>query len=180
MVRYVALLRGINVGGHNVKMERLRELFTKLGLQNVRSYINSGNLFFDTNDTNLHNLTSAIEKHLFRALGYEVPAFLRTTKELESLLAHDPFAEIELTGDKRFCVVFTKEPLPTGLHLPLHTTKNDMDLIACNPYEAFVVWHIINGRPPSSKFPQDVIPAVNTTRFYHTLTKILAASQESI
>lgn len=177
MVRYVALLRGINVGGHNVKMERLRELFAELGLLNVRSYINSGNVFFDVDNTNRQSLTRTIEEHLYKSLGYDVPTFLRTTTELASILAQDPFREVELTKDIRFCVVFTKEPLPEDIPLPQHSTKNDMDLIAHNRHEAFVVWHIINSRPPSGKFSPDIIPATNTTRFYHTLAKILASAQ---
>lgn len=176
MVRYIALLRGINVGGHNVKMERLREIFTELGLHNVRSYLNSGNIFFDVDDTNRQSLTTTIEKHLIKALGYEVPTFLRTTTELEAILAENPFREVELTNDRRFCVVFTKEPLLLEITFPLHSNKNDMDLIACNLHEAFVVWRIINGRPPSGRFAKDVIPTVNTTRFYHTLAKILASA----
>lgn len=177
MTRYIALLRGINVGGHNVKMDRLRDLFSDLGLQNVRSYINSGNIFFDTDDVDRQKLTQKIESHLQQALGYAVPTFLRTTDELESILVQNPFRDIELTDDKRFCVIFTQNTLPTNISLPQHSTKNDMDIVAINPYEAFVVWHIIGGRPPSGKFGQDILPAVNTTRFYHTLAKIVTAAK---
>lgn len=176
MIRYIALLRGINVGSHSVKMERLRELFKELGLQNVRSYINSGNLFFDTNDSDRTKLSSNIEQHLRAALGFEVPTFLRTPAELESLLAQKPFQDIDLTDDKRFCVVFSNDAMNTAIALPLHSSKNDMDLIKIYEHEAFVVWHIINGRPPSGKFPPGTIPLNSTTRFYHTLAKILKAA----
>ncbi len=71
--RYIAFLRGINVGGHRVKMERLRQIFTEIGLTNVRSYINSGNLFFDTNEKDRKISTKMIEQHLYSTLGYEVP-----------------------------------------------------------------------------------------------------------
>jgi uncharacterized protein (DUF1697 family) len=179
MTRYVALLRGINVGGHNVKMERLRDIFTELGLANVRSYINSGNIFFDT-DTDAADrdqLTHTIEQQLGQSLGFEVPVFLRTVPELEALLSQDPFRGIDLTSDKRFCVVFTNEPIDTNVALPQHSSKDDMDLVAANRYEAFVVWHIIKGRPPSGTFAPGIIPAANTTRFYHTLAKILSAAK---
>lgn len=179
MTRYIALLRGINVGGHNVKMERLRELFTELGLGNVSSYINSGNLFFDTERTDRAALASDIEQHLEQALGYTVPVFLRTVPELQTILAQDPFRGVELTADKRFSVTFTKAPLDTAMPLPQHSSKQDMDLVAVNPYEAFIVWHIINGRPPAGKFPAGTLPAANTTRFFHTLHKILAAAERS-
>ena len=175
--RYIALLRGINVGGRVIKMEQLRKLFTELGFSNVRSYINSGNIFFDTDDSDRKKLSYAIEQNLHKALGYEVPVFLRTIDELESILSQDPFKNIVLSADKRFCVVFTSDPIDSNLTLPIHSSKNDMDLIAINPQEAFVVWHIINGRPPSGRFPNNTLPAVTTTRFYHTLVKILAAAK---
>ncbi len=54
---YIALLGGINVGGHNVKMEHLRQLFTQLGFANVRSYIQTGNVFFETSQDDRHVLT---------------------------------------------------------------------------------------------------------------------------
>jgi uncharacterized protein (DUF1697 family) len=174
--RYIAFLRGINVGGHSVKMERLRDIFVELGLQNVRSYINSGNIFFDTDRQDVDGLSAAIEQHLAEALGYNVATFLRTTDQLARILEQDPFHSIELTSDIRFCVVFTQAPLTQPTVLPVASTKNDMDIVAVNDYEAFVVWHIINGRPPSGKFPSDILPPKNTTRFFHTLSKILAAA----
>ena len=159
-------------------MERLRELFGELGLAKVRSYINSGNIFFDSDNTDRAGLVRTIEGHLLKGLGYEVPVFLRTVDELESILDAEPFGGIELTSDKRFCVVFTNTSLDTGMALPQHSSKSDMDIIAVNPSEAFVVWHIISDRPPSGKFPAEVLPPSNTTRFYHTLAKILEAAKK--
>ncbi|HSW75148.1 MAG TPA: DUF1697 domain-containing protein [Candidatus Saccharimonadales bacterium] len=177
MSRYVALLRAINVGGHSIKMEQLRNLFTELGFSNVKSYINSGNIFFDADNIDREKLTTLIEQHLYEALGYKVPTFLRTVSELQSIVSQDPFHSIKLTDQTRFCVIFTNKPIDNTVALPQHSSKNDMDLVAVNEREAFVVWHIVNGRPPSGKFPEGVIPPENTSRFYHTLAKILQAAK---
>ncbi|HET8984556.1 MAG TPA: DUF1697 domain-containing protein [Trueperaceae bacterium] len=174
--RYVALLRAINVGGRTVKMERLREVFAGQGLTNVRSYINSGNVFFDTTESDRAALTAQIEAALHDALGYEVPVFLRTPDELQAVVDSDAFSAIALTTDLRFCVVFTAEPIRQDLLLPWTSSRGDMDVVAVTELEAFVIWRIINGRPPSGKLPADVLPARNTTRFFHTLKKILAAA----
>ena len=174
---YVALLRGINVGSHNVKMVALRDVFEMLGLNNVRSYINSGNIFFETDTINKQDLSDKIEAALQQILGYEVPVFLRTVEEIETILKQHPFEDVELTPDKRFCVIFTNEPIRTGLPFPINSSKNDMELIGACKHEAFVVWHIDNGRPPAGKFGSEFIPNNNTTRFYHTLIKILAAAK---
>src|ERR1700693_2748626 len=95
-VKYVALLRGLNIGGHNLAMERLRQLFSELGLSQVRTYIQTGNVFFESTDSDRPRLTGKIERHLRQALGYEVPTFLRTVAELEATIKAAPFSGIEL------------------------------------------------------------------------------------
>ena len=174
--RYIAFLRGINVGGHVVKMDRLREVFMEIGLTNVSSYIASGNLFFDTDRKDCDVLAKTIEERLLEVLGYEVPVFLRTINELDAILVQNPFKEIPLTEDIRFSVVFTDTPLNENQDLPMRSSKEDMELIMVYPFEAFVIWHIINGRPPSGLFPKDILPARNTSRFFHTLVKIRNAA----
>lgn len=174
---YVALLRGVNVGGHQVKMERLRELFAELDLSNVRTYIQSGNVFFESAETDRAALTRKIEDHLCGALGYAVPVFLRTIAELERIIASDPFKALTVTPDMRLCVTFTADPIPNNLALPQRSAKNDMELVAVTDYEAFVVWYLIDGRPPSSSaFLDKTIGKNTTTRYFHTTAKILAAA----
>ena len=174
---YIALLRGINVGGHTVKMERLRELFMELGFSNVRTYIQSGNVFFETAQTDRSTLTQMIERHLLNALGYEVPVFLRTIPELEQIIELDPFQHLNVTPDMRLCVVFTSEKIPKTLALPLRSSKNDIEIVHTTDYEAFMVWYLINGRPPAAQ-SFSVLGDRTTTRFFHTLAKILQAAKK--
>jgi len=178
-VVYIALLRGINVGGHMVKMERLRELFTELGLANVRTYIQSGNVFFESAEENRETLTQTIERHLQAALGYAVPVFLRTIPEIEQLFALDPFKDREVTADMRLCIAFTANPIPTPPALPLWSPKRDMEIVSMTTREAFIIWYIINGRPPASdSFLAKTLASAATTRFYHTTAKILEAAKK--
>ncbi|NTU66209.1 MAG: DUF1697 domain-containing protein, partial [Chloroflexi bacterium] len=65
MLRYVAFLRAINVGGHTVKMDALRRHFAALGFAGVEKFIASGNVVFDTTARNTHALEKKIEQHLF-------------------------------------------------------------------------------------------------------------------
>jgi uncharacterized protein (DUF1697 family) len=175
---YIALLRGVNVGGHVVKMERLRELFMELGFTHVRTYIQSGNVFFEeTAQIDREILTQTIEQHLRQALGYEVPVFLRTIPELEQIVALDPFQHIHITPEMRACVVFTSDIIPKTLALPLRSQKNDMEIIHTTDYEAFIVWYLINGRPPAAQGFK-VLGDRTTTRFFHTTAKILQAAKK--
>jgi len=174
---YIALLRGINVGGHVVKMERLRELFVELGFTHVRTYIQSGNVFFETAQTDRKILTQTIEPHLHQALGFAVPVFLRTIPEVEQIVALDPFQHINVTPEMRACVVFTSEMIPKTLALPLRSPKNDMEIVHTTDYEAFILWYLINGRPPATQGFK-VLGDRTTTRFFHTTAKILQAAKK--
>lgn len=81
-MRKIAFLRAINVGGHTVKMAVLKELFEELGCENVETFIASGNVLFDGQQTE-----KQIEAHLEKRLGYEVATFLRTPAEVERIAA---------------------------------------------------------------------------------------------
>ncbi len=176
-MRYIALLRGVNVGGHVVKMDRLRALFAELGLANARTYIQSGNVFFDSEEVDRAALTTRIERHLRGALGYDVPVFLRTVPEMEAVVASDAFAHLTAGDDLRLCVMFLAEPLPSALPIPYRSRKGDVEVVRATETEAYVVWRIINGRPPAAQSFKGIGDR-NTTRFFHTTAKILEAAKQ--
>jgi len=99
VTRYVAFLRGINVGGHVVKMDRLRTLFEALGFSGVRTFIASGNVVFDSAARDVQALESKIGVHLEKALGYEVATFVRTEAEVLRIAAFAPFPSSETDRD---------------------------------------------------------------------------------
>ena len=74
-MKYVAFLRAINVGGHTVKMDHLRNLFESMGFANVETFIASGNVIFDSKTKSTAALEMEIENQLQAALGYEVRRF---------------------------------------------------------------------------------------------------------
>lgn len=176
---YIALLRGINVGGHTVKMDALRKLFEELGFGSVRSYIQSGNVFFASDETDRTALAARIERHLRASLGYDAPVCLRTVDELEQVIAADPFKHLTITPDMRLAVMFTNDTIPRDLALPLRSPKGGMDIVATTEHEAFVVWYIKDGRPPASYGFERELGKTTTTRFFHTTAKILAAAKQT-
>lgn len=90
--RYVAFLRGINVGGHRVKMDHLRGLFETLGFHDVSTFIASGNVSFETELPDPRAVETRIEAHLKTSLGYDVATFLRTPAELTAIASSRPFS----------------------------------------------------------------------------------------
>ncbi len=178
--RYIALLRGINVGGHVVKMNRLRDLFGELGFDQVRTYIQSGNVFFDSDERETGALRTRIQEHLRAALGYDVATCLRTAEELESIIARDPFNGISVTPDMRLAVTFFAEPVTNMISLPYLTPDGAYEVVAMSPTELFVVWHLKNGRPGNSyAHLERIFRTPTTTRFWHTTAHILSAAKES-
>jgi uncharacterized protein (DUF1697 family) len=176
MKSYVAFLRAINVGGHVVKMDKLRGLFEELEFNNVRTYIQSGNVFFETTESSRQKLSKKIESHLQKSLGYKVTTFLRTTGELEAIFKLDPFKGVKVTPSVRLYVVFLAKPLPSDARFPIESPNGAFTILSATSGEAFMVLKLINGRPGNtSAFIEKTFGIPATSRFYHTTQKILEA-----
>lgn len=88
---FVSMIRGINVGGHRiVKMERLRELYAGLGLLNPRTYLQSGNVVFESGSRSPRALGESIEREILRACGQEVSVAVRSAAAMAAVLAANP------------------------------------------------------------------------------------------
>ena len=126
MPRYVALLRAINVGGHTVKMDRLRTLFQELDVANVETVIASGNVLFDSPSRKTGALEGAIEVHLEQALGYAVGTFVRDINALAGIVHDQPFGDFESAGQGLY-IGFLKAPLTNDQTAKVlsHTTPLD-------------------------------------------------------
>lgn len=91
MTTFIAFLRGINVGGNTIlPMAKLKDICTDLGFENVRTYIQSGNVLFDS-DLSEHKLMIMLELVLEVQMGKLIPVILRSAKELEAVVAKNPF-----------------------------------------------------------------------------------------
>jgi len=111
MPKLIAFLRAINVGGHNVTMARLRELFEDLALKDVETFIASGNVIFRARSKDIRALEQEIEKQLLRGLGYEVKAFLRTVPEVATIAGYKPFNKSQLISGTALNVAFLSDPV---------------------------------------------------------------------
>lgn len=90
-VVYVALLRGINVGGKSiVSMAALKACFEKLGLSDVRTYINSGNIIFTSDEKDAEALTGKVEAAIQKATGLDIKATLRTAAQMKAVVKRIP------------------------------------------------------------------------------------------
>ena len=89
---YIALLRGINVGGHKIiKMDQLRKAFEELGFEDVATYVQSGNVVFKSPKKTSADLSRKIEEMLLRRFSMSVPVIVRTAEEIGEVLTNNPF-----------------------------------------------------------------------------------------
>jgi uncharacterized protein (DUF1697 family) len=95
MTIYIALLRGINVGGKNIiKMAELKKVFEEIGLCDVKTYIQSGNVLFKSNEDE-ESLRKKIEREIEESFGFSVSVILRSAAELEQIILNCPFSKEE-------------------------------------------------------------------------------------
>ena len=111
MSKHIAFLRAINVSGHNVKMDYLRQLFESIGFSNVETFIASGNVIFDMKAGNVKTLEKKIEALLHESLGYEVATFIRTDAEVAEIAKYKPFPQSQLDTAKALNIGFLADVL---------------------------------------------------------------------
>lgn len=128
MQRYIAFLRGINVGGHTVKMDNLRTLFTDLGFANVATFIASGNVIFEAQTEDTPMLEQQIARHLRFSLGYDVATFIRSAPELAAVANYQAFppADSDL-ADASLYVAFLHAAPPDAVREKLLTLCTPTD-----------------------------------------------------
>jgi uncharacterized protein (DUF1697 family) len=128
MTRYVALLRGINVGGKNlIKMTDLKVCFEKAGFEDVETYIQSGNVIFSSGDSGHAALTSRIEALLGRAFNYQASIVLRTRKQMQDIVARAPDGFGSQPARYRYDVIFLKELLTASAAMKSVRVKEGVD-----------------------------------------------------
>lgn len=125
---YLALLRGINVGGKNIiKMADLRSCFEAEGYRDVVTYIQSGNVVFHSPSTALSTLTNRIEKMLAAAFDYDASVVMRSRKQMRSVVADAPAGFGEQPETYRYDVIFLKAPLTASTAMEGVPTRPGVD-----------------------------------------------------
>jgi uncharacterized protein (DUF1697 family) len=174
--RFVALLRGINVGGSNIiKMTDLRAAFEAAGFVDVETYIQSGNVVFSARPGNKGKLTSRIEQALGAAFAYDSVVVVVSAPELARVVAQAPPAFGEQPERFRYDVLFVKEPLTPRDALAQVPARPGVDDVGAGQ-------HALYFRRLISKAAQSHLPRLTqrpvyrsiTIRNWNTTTKLLA------
>ena len=181
MPQYIAFLRGINVGGHRVKMDRLRSLFEQLNLRDVSTFIASGNVIFSAQAEDVDALRDRIERYLAQELGYEVPTFLRSPAQLAAIAAVNPTEDkVGSRSPSSHYVIFLHGAAPESLRSELASLESEMDEFRFSETEIY--WRIQGKVTDSPLFGGGLGRATratpNTMRNMNTLRRIVANISE--
>ncbi len=141
-MKYVAFLRGINVGGKNkIKMETLREVCAALGFENVKTYINSGNIIFETDEATDKNLAAKIENAIEEEFGLKIKVIVRKIAEIEEIIKNNPFAG-QFENDKDVHVFFLDEELPDEKREMLLSNNSESEMYFVRNREIFCLLRV--------------------------------------
>jgi uncharacterized protein (DUF1697 family) len=176
MERYVAFLRGMNLGGRRLKNEELRAEFEALGFAEVATFRASGNVIFGTEGGESEAiLTRKVEAGLGKGLGYEVPVFLRSAAEVAAIAARQPFAAklVAASKGKLQVSLLSKKPAAADRGAVLALATDD-DLLAIEGRELF--WLPSGGISESELDLRAIEKALGkgTTRTMGTIEQIAA------
>ena len=117
MATYVALLRGINVSGQKlIKMADLQSHFVSCGAENVRTYVQSGDVVFEHCLATPATLRKTLENHLAQRLGYSVPTLVKSVNEFAAIAKENPHdVSLPEFGKRMYVCFFEKAPAPTAI-----------------------------------------------------------------
>ena len=179
---YVSMLRGINVGGHKrIKMDQLRVSFEALGFEQVKTYIQSGNVVFKAAKSSTSQLSKRIEERILKDFGFPVSVISRTADEMEKTIANNPFLKERGTDSEKLHVMFLSDaPAPAALKKLADLTAAP-DQLRCLAREIY--FYFPNGVSQSvlMKSPVDrILAVITTTRNWRTVNSLHQMCQESL
>lgn len=177
MKTYIALLRGINVGGHNkVPMAELHELLKNSGFQNVQTYIQSGNVILESSEEQINSIEEDIKKAILDYFGFDVPVIVKTNNELQTIFDVCPFTKEN--KEKSYFILLNK--------IPAIELIKDVEKLSFENEEFIIKKNCIYfyssigyGRTKfNMKTFERKLKVIGTSRNYNTMVKLLSLSSE--
>lgn len=179
MRTYIALLRGVNVSGHKkINMAELRELLKTFDFQDVKTYIQSGNVIFKSKEASILQLETTIKDGIAENFGFVVPVFVKTCDEIAAIIRESPFKKQEdLEANRIYYTLLQTEPSKNFLtSLRQEDYPNELFSIRSN----CVYLNCLNGAGKAKLTNNTIerkLKVEATTRNHKTMLKLLELSQ---
>ncbi len=176
---YLALLRGINVGGRNkLPMQELVQLFVEVGCSDVRSYIQSGNVIFNADSALAETIPARISRAIAEYSGYEIPVVLRTIEQLRNAIRSNPFLDAGAAADALHILFLAGSPERHRVD-SLDPNRSRPDAFAVRGQEIYL--YLPNG-VARTKLTNDYfdskLSTMSTGRNWRTVNKLLEMMEE--
>jgi uncharacterized protein (DUF1697 family) len=179
MTAFICLLRGVNVGGNKMlKMESLKKLFNSLGLEDVSTYLQSGNVVFRSDVTDRAVLVRKIEEAIRKATALDVRIILRTAAEMKKVIAANPLDPAE-RNPKALLVAFLNGDLGKGAKELLSGLKIVSEEIQFGNRELYLYFpEGIAGSKVSNSLTEKKLGVNVTARNWNTVNALMTMAEE--
>ena len=174
-MKYLALLRGINVSGHNmIKMEALKTTLEAIGFSTVVTYIQSGNVFLETDEESGFSVGFKIKQEIYKSFGHEVPVIVIGKHDLELCLTNNPFLKEKGVDVKKLYVAFISKELPSSAINELKISQFKPDEAVIDGNRIFIKYDVGAGKTRlDQKYIEKRLNVVATMRNWNTVNKLL-------
>lgn len=175
MSSFISLLRGINVSGQkSIRMADITHLYETLGLSHVQTYLQSGNIVFESDEIDGSILVDNIKSKIEKSFGYHVPVFIRTLDDFQHIVNHNPFLRDRKEDPASLYVTFLYS-LPKK-EMVNHLTTQASEKDAFIPGEKVIYLFCLNGYGKtklSNNYFEKKLSVSATTRNWNTVTSLL-------
>ena len=180
MTTYLALLRGINVSGHNmIKMDALKTTLEAIGFQKVQTYIQSGNVFVDSEDENSAAVGFKIKQEIFKVFGHEVPVVVIDKADLEACLKNNPYLKEADLDIKKLYVAFVSTTLRSDSINDLKMSQVKPDEASIDANRIYIKYAVGAGKTRfDQKYIEKKLNVTATIRNWNTVTQLLKLYEE--
>lgn len=174
-MKHLALLRGINVSGHKmIKMEALKKALENIGFTNVVTYIQSGNVFVETEEESPGKVSFLIKQEIFKSFGHDVPVIVIGKDDLQACLDRNLFLNDENVDLKKLYVSFISSELPENMITQLNLNFIKPDEIQLDGKRIYLKYDISPAKTKlDNKWIEKSMSVVATTRNWNTVNKLL-------
>jgi len=180
MTTHLALLRGINVSGHNmIKMEALKTTLEAIGFQNVQTYIQSGNVFVDTDEENASKVGFIIKQEIFKVFGHEVPIVVVNKDDLAVCFKNNPYLKEKDVDTKKLYVAFVSMTLKSDSINDLKISQFKPDEASIDGNKIYIKYNVGAGKTRfDQKYIEKKLNVTATIRNWNTVTQLLKIYEE--
>lgn len=177
MPRYISVLRGINVSGHNlIGMQVLRECYTSLGFKNVKTYIQSGNVVFQYRQIKPILLEEKIQQTILNQFGFEVPVIILSVDALQHIIKHNPF--IDQVAGHLYITLLQRKPAIENMQ-SIQPEKFLPDTFFISDKAVYIYCPNGYGRTKiNNTFFEKKLKVMATTRNWKTINKLLEMAMD--